>query len=494
MSKRKLPFTEETESRRPRILEPEPCPRLPQELLDKIIDFSIPVDPLLGVLPHERHEPFISPFRRVNQACYRRVLSIISSLTWIELKGHLAFTLTKHIPRIDPFWVANYLQAEQTSYIVLENELGVDERLVCPEDDFGPVVVQYSFNSMLRIVCEINELYLSENRDLKIAVRSDQCTDAQFHEVELLLSLLLAKRVPPPTAKFSYMFQAPFLHDQNPVPDALSLYIPKVDFVKSKFLEQATSISRLQCMLVCLHLNRCAAYPAFKSNFATDDWYVALGRPDWQSNEKIKDYLRLMSSFHEFERIAFSGYRQLFRTNKEWTVWQSCYFTNGYCRWIGEPTFTYYGLPDNDMANYLHDAADATTLFLQINGRSKHQPLQEGVLSSNYSLYVEIKQRVYLYLCATALNPENEAWKEDHINAVKDWRRLFPYAQESWGDHYRIFYTDMKGKERTHSISPMFYRPYQALQYMHRAQYIVESVRDEARNSEPALEVGPVNG
>lgn len=85
MPKRKAAIDTKQGLKRSRSSGPSRCPQLPQEIVDRIIELSLNVDTVLGIIPKQVHDNFRNPFMRVNRACRQQTVRLVSSLTWIEL-------------------------------------------------------------------------------------------------------------------------------------------------------------------------------------------------------------------------------------------------------------------------------------------------------------------------------------------------------------------------------------------------------------------------
>lgn len=166
MPKRKGVSKNNPEHKKQRVSAPGTCPQLPQELWDRIIGFSIGFDPVLGPLPNEVDQVLGTPFLRFNRACRQQVLSSISSLTWIEIKPHdhshtnLAQQMSKGFALVESCCARSFLRKDNVSRVVLE--LGnrvIRKRTRQQVRDTQSFFSIYSYASMLRLLCEINDAH-----------------------------------------------------------------------------------------------------------------------------------------------------------------------------------------------------------------------------------------------------------------------------------------------------------------------------------------------
>lgn len=466
-------------------------PYLPQEILDRIIDFSIVTDVLLGPILEELHELFQSPFLEVNRACRSRVLSSVSSSKWIELSvwdsdhAHvLNFEFAHQFPMVYPVWVKNLLYTGKLSSVVIEFHSSSTSDFASPEDEFfGSYYIPYSYASMVRFISRIDSLHKSWQFG-PISVRSERLAATQIRDIELILAFRLGHDTSCLDSDFNEPLERLPLETRNQE-DPLSLIMARLAFMRKKLHETTTTDSKVRIMILLLYMNRGWERSVSDRVPGVDFWAETLNRPDWRSADtNTKKVLHVVWSLYELEAAAFRFFCELLKTDKEWTAREARYLTLGFSRWVIEHRSMYYAFPNIDLANFMHNAGEALGHYIKIINDTKVRPRLPYVETLSSKLLKMFQQRVFFFLTASLLNPENKSWRKDYLKAEKEIFAFYPDMVGMMKCHSEVKFTDVDGKKCTYHKTPVLDRDMVTLRYLRRAQTIIGDLKDEGMNSQ----------
>lgn len=192
-----------------------------------------------------------------------------------------------------------------------------------------------------------------------------------------------------------------------------------------------------------------------------EEWAPALARPGWTEDQDASAQIETRRAILLNEVNAFAAFRRLkqvypalIRSAAEWVQFSGTMDLQ--TRWVEEPMFTWYGVPDRERALWhftagavCEDRAEGRMQQLyRLTGRDLDDfSLDEAIIEATSDASPIWQDALTHFACAFKLDPDNENYRKCMADCQSIIRTCF-YEDALASEVLRHPYTDISGQER----------------------------------------------
>lgn len=391
--------------------------------MDRIIEISLNIDTILGILPDQVHDNFRNPFMRVNRACRQEMIHQISSLTWIELRSldhkhaGVIHRLAGRISFIDPFWTSIILHGGKAARVVLEFGQEAARSTRQHVNDVQILLSPYSYSSLLRLISDLGHSLVGIGSFKWHCVRLPL---AHLDEVQVVREYLdcqtnMTVQTGSDGRDFSLYQDAP-THMETLLRFGRQIYYRNIDLRRDR-----TDASLLRIQSEFLYMSRSLASRAESVLREPYLWVpTILGSPNWISNQYARDWLAIMHTTHDYEVRTCYALIRLLVSDYACMIHHAPYLTKGYGRFVYEPRYTLFGITGAELIYYYRSVGLIIGCYNEMN------PLAEDSFCGRARLRERLERKPHALTCASKLKPEKKHWEDDVTDAQIELLKCFP--------------------------------------------------------------------
>ncbi|KAJ9654859.1 hypothetical protein H2198_006132 [Neophaeococcomyces mojaviensis] len=346
-------------------------PELPQEILDIILSYTID-------LPNQPHhgdhfenltlDMFNNPFLHVNHYFRETVLNTIAyKCIWVEIRIHekkhreLLEDLDRYVCELPKFWDSLVPQDRPT----LTFELGRETLSIRTTREFVKskkrLIFPYNFQSFIKIVAKLRPTY----RDRVLhpgALRSltIQCSGVtgkvrRVLDDEILSIVRMLRFIPNLRFADSSICTPEQLVAMSTDLCNVQTFHQDVKYIWETItrFEEAGMIEEARC--ISLYLSDKLRQDGAFALRRPETLVLLLGRPGWENDTLLQMRMSAVRVFFQIHHHAYEALSAFIERDSRWAVKQMVEYDLRWSQWQEQPRFTWFGLPDSDMAkvNYM---------------------------------------------------------------------------------------------------------------------------------------------
>ncbi|KAK5940619.1 hypothetical protein PMZ80_007036 [Knufia obscura] len=475
------PVSSFRKSKRLRCSEPVQLPQLPPEIWSMIVALAlkIPNTPSCGVLPDiTMTDLFSTPLLHLNRTFRQMAIDrIAKDCLWIEVVASERRYIrglereSKRTPLLDKIWDDVLPQSRSTLAIQLGRANNASQRTRSFKRADTRIVFAFNYQSFM---------YLYSNIKLMQGCRKGMLDHLSIKCTPMPASLqrILQEQIVPLISKIRCLtsfhqegfnhFSAPDIERMTTRPATIPLAYLEGVFAVTEAVRLRELGLEAEAGLFALHIGPPLIQLAGQALPHPAMWVALnMSKPDWSSDTIARLLLATVRLIQGNEQAAYIAYGGWSDTNPSWADNHAPNLSMKGSRWIEEPLFTWFGLPDVEMAE-MHSTAALMYRRLAATAFDKHGP-------HSFGARWHMQEAVRRFKLAAKLDPDDLSHQERY-----EYYRSLARARYDIGILDNLYHCDSEKYTDADGVSSVVYgldsslRDWgsEALPFLRRAQEI----------------------